>query len=144
MVLVLLSYVRFRSVASDICCRGHISHCQKRAGTRQQRSINNLDLPQVKPRSQSCSTGLDNIRVARSAEQEAGLVTPTAPRRANKGVITLLASLSSWPIGGAKDESGRSIRDRSKSNDLHERETDELVDMLTLLEDPLGLSLFRR
>lgn len=135
--------IRFRSAASDKSCRGRTSHWQKRAGKRQQRSIGNLDLPQVKPRSQPCCSGLDNIARSMAAEQEAGPVTLTAPRRANKGVMNLMTPSSPSRIGGGTDVSHWS-RSRSTSTALHKCDADGFVDMLTLLEDPLGLSLFRR
>lgn len=79
-----------------------------------------------------------------AAKQEVGPVTPTTRRPANKGVMALLASSTPWPIGDGTDESCCSTRSRNYSMVNHEHDTDELVDMLTLLEDPLGLSLFRR
>ncbi|CAM9629361.1 unnamed protein product [Ectocarpus sp. 12 AP-2014] len=107
------------------------------------REENTQHQQQVKPRSQSCCSGLDNIARSMAAEQEAGPGTLTAPRRANKGVMDLMAPSSPSRIGGSTDVS-RSSRSRSTSNALHKCDDDELVDMLTLLEDPLGLSLFRR
>ncbi|CAM9690344.1 unnamed protein product, partial [Ectocarpus fasciculatus] len=95
---------------------------------------------QVKPRSQSLDNGARPV----AAKQEAGPVTPTTRRQANKGVMALLASSTPWPIGDGTDESCCSTRSRHYSMVKHEHDTDELVDMLTLLEDPLGLSLFRR
>ncbi|CBN80153.1 expressed unknown protein [Ectocarpus siliculosus] len=67
------------------------------------REENTQHQQQVKPRSQSCCSGLDNIARSVAAEQEAGPVTLTAPRRANKGMVNLIAPSSPSQTGGGTD-----------------------------------------